>query len=241
MSIKSVTPSNRFILSSPSPPALNLSQHQGPFQWVSSSHQVAKVLELQLQHQSFPWVFRTDFLYDWLFQISTFYLHFAFLGDLSPGKILWLERWRFLSLERDFYYWGVCVHAKSLQSYLTLCDPMGCSPTRYLCPWDSKGKNTGMGLHSPLQNIFPTQIDLGLLHLLCWQVGSLSLAHHLGSPLMRCSSWKHQKSTLADLSKKLLEVMFIRNILEESATSLERHTQKIGRNQMKPGSREHGH
>ena len=39
-------------LSSPSPPAFNLSQHQGLFQWVSSSHQVAKVLELQLQHQS---------------------------------------------------------------------------------------------------------------------------------------------------------------------------------------------
>ena len=40
-------------LSSPSPPAFNLSQHQGLFQRVSSSHQVAKVLELQLQHQSF--------------------------------------------------------------------------------------------------------------------------------------------------------------------------------------------
>ena len=40
-------------LSSPSPPAFNLSKHQGLFQWVSSSHQVAKVLELQLQHQSF--------------------------------------------------------------------------------------------------------------------------------------------------------------------------------------------
>ena len=40
-------------LSSPSTPALNLSQHQGLFKWVSSSHQVAKVLELQLQHQSF--------------------------------------------------------------------------------------------------------------------------------------------------------------------------------------------
>ena len=49
-------------LSSPSPPALNLSQHQGLFQWVSSSHQVAKVLEFQLQHQSFQWIFRTDFL-----------------------------------------------------------------------------------------------------------------------------------------------------------------------------------
>ena len=41
-----------------SPLALNLSQHQGLFQWVSSSHQVAKVLELQLQHQSFQWIGR---------------------------------------------------------------------------------------------------------------------------------------------------------------------------------------
>ena len=40
-------------LSSPSPPTFNLSQHQDLFQWVSSSHQVAKVLEFQLQHQSF--------------------------------------------------------------------------------------------------------------------------------------------------------------------------------------------
>ena len=40
-------------LSSPSPPALSFSQHQGLFQWVSSSHQVPRVLELPLQHQSF--------------------------------------------------------------------------------------------------------------------------------------------------------------------------------------------
>ena len=49
-------------LSSPSPSALNLSQHQGLFQWVGSSRQVAKVFELQLQHQSFQWIFRVDFL-----------------------------------------------------------------------------------------------------------------------------------------------------------------------------------
>ena len=57
-------------LSPPSSSALNLSQHQGLFQWVSSSHQVARVLELQLQlqlhHQSFQWIFRVDFLKDWL-------------------------------------------------------------------------------------------------------------------------------------------------------------------------------
>ena len=49
-------------LSPPFPPAFNLSQHQGLFQWVSSSHQVAKVLEFQLQHQSFQWTPRTDLL-----------------------------------------------------------------------------------------------------------------------------------------------------------------------------------
>ena len=49
-------------LLSPYPPALNLSWHQGLFQWVSSSHQVAKVLEFQLQHQWFQWTPRTDLL-----------------------------------------------------------------------------------------------------------------------------------------------------------------------------------
>ena len=53
-------------LSSASSPAFNLSQHQGLFQWVSSLHQVSKVLELQLQHQSFQWMLRVNFLSDWL-------------------------------------------------------------------------------------------------------------------------------------------------------------------------------
>ena len=48
-------------VTSPSPPAFNLSQHQGLFQWVSL-YQVAKILEFQLQHQSFQWIFRTDLL-----------------------------------------------------------------------------------------------------------------------------------------------------------------------------------
>ena len=54
------------MLSHPLPPsspfAFNLSQHQGLFQWVSSSHQLGKVLEFQLQHQSFQWIFRINFL-----------------------------------------------------------------------------------------------------------------------------------------------------------------------------------
>ena len=49
-------------LLSPSPPAPNPSKYQGLFQWVNSSHEVAKVLEFQLQHQSCQWTPRTDLL-----------------------------------------------------------------------------------------------------------------------------------------------------------------------------------
>ena len=66
MSIRLVMPSNHFILCCPSLPALNLSQHQRFFKWVSSLHQVVKELEFQLQHQSFQWTSRTDLLLDGL-------------------------------------------------------------------------------------------------------------------------------------------------------------------------------
>ena len=55
--------------------------------------------------------------------------------------------------------------------------PHGLQPTRLLSPWDSPGKNTGVGCQALLQGIFPTQgSNLGLLHLLHWQVGYLPLA-----------------------------------------------------------------
>ena len=59
-SIESVMPSSHLILSSPSPPAPNPSQHQSLFQWVSSSHELAKVLEFQLQYHSFQRIPGTD-------------------------------------------------------------------------------------------------------------------------------------------------------------------------------------
>ena len=69
MCIELVTSSNHLILCRPPAlPAFNLSQVQGLFQWMSSSHKVAKVLELQ--HQSFQWIFRVDFFSDWLDFIS---------------------------------------------------------------------------------------------------------------------------------------------------------------------------
>ena len=79
-------------------------------------------------------------------------------------------------------FFSLYVHAKSLQSCLTLCDPMDCSPigTTLDCPWDSPGKNTGVGCHALLQGIFPTQRS-NLCLLLCRRI----LYHwcHLGSPL----------------------------------------------------------
>ena len=66
-------------LSSPSPPPLNLSQHQSLFKWVSSLHQVAQVLELQLQHQSLQWTLRTDLLYNPFLNLG-----FSVVKNLEP-------------------------------------------------------------------------------------------------------------------------------------------------------------
>ena len=67
---------------------------------------------------------------------------------------------------------NACMHAKSLRSYLTLCDPVDCSLPRLLCPWDFPGKNIGVGCHFLLQEIFLSQESnrrlLRLLH--CRQI-----------------------------------------------------------------------
>ena len=110
----------------PSPPALNLSQHQGLFKWVSSSHQVAKVLEFQLHHQSFQWIFRTDFLYDGLIEspcsprdsqessptpqfksISSLVLSFPY----SPTLISIHDHWKNHSLDKTDLCWQSNVFA----------------------------------------------------------------------------------------------------------------------------------
>ena len=78
--------------------------------------------------------------------------------------------------------WGACVPDQSVQLCLTLCNPVNCSP-RFLCPWESTGKNTGVGCHALLQGIFLTYgLNLYFLCLLhCrWILYPLS---HLGSPL----------------------------------------------------------
>ena len=112
-------------LSSPSPPAFNLSQHQGLFHWVSSSHQGAKVLEFQLQHQSFQWTPRTDLLLDGLvespcsprdsqessptpqFKSINSVLSFLIV-QLNPymttGKTIALTRWTFADKVRSLLF-----------------------------------------------------------------------------------------------------------------------------------------
>ena len=67
-----------------------------------------------------------------------------------------------------------CCCCLVIKSCPTLCDPMDCSP-RLLCPWDSPGKNTGVGYHVLLQGIFLTQgWNQGLLQLLPWRANSFT-------------------------------------------------------------------
>ena len=64
--VQSVMPSKNLILCCPLLLLPSIFPSSSLFQWVSSLHQVAKLLELQLQHQSIQWIFRVDFLWDWL-------------------------------------------------------------------------------------------------------------------------------------------------------------------------------
>ena len=91
----------------------------------------------------------------------------------------------------------VHVHACQVASVVSDCDPMA-QATRLLCPWDSPGKNTGVGCHALLQGIFPTQeSNLYLQRLLyCRQV--LYPPSHLGNPFLRmCCA--QSSLTLCDL------------------------------------------
>ena len=113
-------------LSSPSPSAFSLFQHL--FQWVGSLHQVTKVLELQLQHLSFQWIFRTDFIKDGLVwspcsprdsqessptpqfkSIDSLVLSFLYsltlTSIMTTGKTIPLTRWTFVVLPQVLFYW----------------------------------------------------------------------------------------------------------------------------------------
>ena len=92
-------------LSSPSPPVLNHSQLQGLFTWVSSLHQVAKVLEFQLQHQSFQWTPRTDaFRMDWLDLLAVQgTLKSLLQHHSSNASVLWCSAFFTLTSLHDYW------------------------------------------------------------------------------------------------------------------------------------------
>ena len=77
------------------------------------------------------------------------------------------------------------------------CNPVDCSPSRLLCPWNSPGKNTGVGCHALLQGIFPTRgTNLGLLH--CRQI--LYHLSHLGNPKETSTSIQWNTSEATEIS-----------------------------------------
>ena len=111
-------------------------------------------------------------------------LRFGWAGDLLPSKLTWLLAGDFNSLPRRPLHraahdlaLGCAVLCLVAQSCLTLCDPMDCSSPGSSVHGDSPGKNTGVGCHARLQEIFPTQeSNQHLFHLLHWQASSLPLA-----------------------------------------------------------------
>ena len=82
-------------LSSPSPPTFSLSQHRGLFQWVTSLHQVTKVFECQLQHQSFQWRISLQSKGLWrVFPNTTVQKHQFFGTQLSLQSKSHIHTWR---------------------------------------------------------------------------------------------------------------------------------------------------
>ena len=107
-----------------------------------------------------------------VYVLSFFFFFFLFGKSLLIFNILlWTGSLPFL-----FSSLVTSVLSNSLQPY-------GQQPTRFLCPWESPGKNAGEGSHSLLQGIFPTQgSSLGLLYISCIGRQVLYHQHHLGSP-----------------------------------------------------------
>ena len=139
------------------------------------------------------------------------------LSFISGTQLSYLETvWWFEIILLRFIRWGrssvqsranACVHAKLLQSCLTLFDPRHCSLPGSSIFGDSPGKNTGVCCHTLLQRIFLT---LGsnppLLHLLHWQAGSLPLTLPRKAP--RTNDSLKGKTCLCILSNALLIMTF---------------------------------
>ena len=110
----------------------------------------------------------------WTEEPST--VHGATESDMTEQLSTAHEYFRVQNIGSKLFLAGQCM---CTQSCLTLCDPMECSLPRLLRPWDFPGKNTGVGYHFLLQEIFPTQgLNLGLPH----YRQTLYRLSHQGSP-----------------------------------------------------------
>ena len=163
----------------PSPFVSILSQRQSLFQWIVSSHQVTKVLKLQLQHQSFQCIFSVDFPWGLTGLIS---LQFCFSDYLYKNTFVPL-----LPCFFSFFTVLRCVLCWVTQLCLTVCDPMDYSPPGSSVHGSSPGKNTGVSCHALLLWIFPSQgSNPGFRH--CRQI-LYGLSHQGSSLLWRTIKW----------------------------------------------------
>ena len=125
------------------------------------------------------------------------------VGNLHGDLVLkWFPRGHYSSLRHYGIYLLNPLWHLVAQSCLTLRDPHGLQSTSLLCPWDSPGKNTGVGCHALLQGIFPTQgSNPGLQH--CREI--LYHLSHQESPHFTVTGqwWLHTSSRALKLLKKI--------------------------------------
>ena len=123
------------------------------------------------QSLSWVWLFATPWSAAYQASLS-FAVSWSLLKILSTESVeLWMQS------SRENNHVNFTLSSKSLQSCPTLCDSMDCSPPGCSVHGDSPGKNIGVGHHAILQGILPNQgWNPSLLHLLHWQVGSLTWA-----------------------------------------------------------------
>ena len=191
-------------LSSPSPPAFRLSQHQDRFQWVSSLSQVAKVLEFQFQHQSW-WIFRVNFLrIDWfdlpevqgtlnsllqhynskapILQCSAFFMVQLSHPYMTTGKTIPLTIWTFVAKRCLIYCLGChSFSSKEQASFNFMATVTMCSEA----PWVTLNKSSSAsyeGIRTFPSTMFRLCLPLHWLHFTkgwkCWLLSVLPCSPH---------------------------------------------------------------
>ena len=115
------------------------------------------------------------------------------LTDITSKLLKEKRRKTYLSICLHFFLFS-CVHVLSHCSHVHLFVTHWTAPTRLLCPWDSPGKNTGVGCYALLQGISLTQkLNLHLLRFLHWQAGSLPPPRHIPCENRKLKIYPHPR------------------------------------------------